>query len=37
MTGVLAAHLKAGGIIILTSHQPLDIEAHTLRTLSLDS
>ena len=37
MTGVLAAHLNGGGMIILTSHQALDVEARTLRMLSLDS
>jgi heme exporter protein A len=37
MTGVLAAHLNGGGMIVLTSHQALDVEARTLRMLSLDS
>jgi heme exporter protein A len=37
MVQVLFAHLDGGGLIVLTSHQELDVEVGSLRTLSLDS
>lgn len=37
MTNILAERLRRGGMVILTSHQALGIDAGALRTLSLDS
>ncbi len=36
INGVLSEHLERGGLAVLTSHQPLNIEIRALRTLSLE-
>lgn len=37
MHALLSAHLAAGGLIVLTSHQDLAIELHTVLSVRLDS
>ncbi len=37
MNALLSAHLTAGGMIVLTSHQDLLIELHTVLSVKLDS
>lgn len=39
VAGLIGAHLQRGGLLVLTTHQPLAIHGteHTLRTLSLDA
>ncbi len=37
MNALLSAHLTAGGMIVLTSHQDLAIELHTVLSVRLDS
>jgi heme exporter protein A len=37
VTGMVREQVGRGGMVVVTSHQPLDVEARSLRTLSLDS
>jgi heme exporter protein A len=37
VTDMVREQIGRGGMVIVTSHQPLDVEARALRTLSLDS
>ena len=34
---LIAAHVKAGGIVILTTHQEVEIDTGTIRHINLDS
>ena len=37
INALFAAHLDQGGLIVLTSHQEVNLVTHPVRTLSLDA